>query len=180
MPDQDPNVKRAMASSRSAGAVGENPVVYRIARTMILPHHTILDYGAGKAAAHTMQLRAEGHNVTAHDYHAVPGLHDPDALNKRYHVVLASNVLNVQNTPRHLARTLNDIANCVDPAGGFAIVNMPAQPRYDAHRGYGIVEGNARVQRALKNRFGSVELHPDSAGGSAVWICRSPKHLHSK
>lgn len=177
MPEYD--IERAKRSSRVHGAVGENPVVYRLARTMLLPHHSILDFGAGKHAAHTNQLRLEGHNVTAHDYHAVPGVHDPDALKRRYHVVLASNVLNVQNSPSQLAGTLNDLANSVDPAGGFAIVNLPKDPRYDAFKGHTNQSGREALERALKRRFDTVERHPESPNSDPVYILRGPKYTHS-
>ena len=140
-----------------------------------MPHHNILDFGAGSLAVHTGKLRAEGHSVTAHDYHAKPGIHDPDALKRRYHMVIASNVLNVQDSPRQLAITLNDIANSVDPAGGMAIANF-SQPRYDAYKGMDVMTGNAKLEKALKRRFNQVERHPMGNNREPIFILKGPKH----
>jgi hypothetical protein len=156
--------------------VGGNPLAYRVARTLIMPHHNVLDFGAGSQAVHTAKLRQEGHSVTAHDYHAVPGIHDPDALKRRYHMVIASNVLNVQDSPRQLATTLNDIANSVDPAGGTAVLNFPHQPRYDAFRGMDIMKGNHKLEAALKRRFNQVERHPMGSNSEPIFVVKGPKH----
>jgi hypothetical protein len=113
--------------------------------------------------------------VTAHDYHAKPGIHDPDALKRRYHVVIASNVLNVQDSPRQLATSLNDIANSVDPAGGFAIANF-AHPRYDAWKGMDVMTANRKLENALKRRFTHVEKHPMGSNQEPIFILKGPKH----
>ena len=168
-------IERAKASSRAFGAVGGNPLAYRVARTLIMPHHSVLDFGSGRDAVHSTELRNEGHNVTAHDYHAVPGVHDPEALKRRYHVVIASNVLNVQDSAVHLSRTLNDIANSVDPAGGMAIANFPHQPRYDAYKGMDVVTANQKLERALKRRFHHVEKHPMGSNREPIFVLKGPK-----
>ncbi len=171
-----------MRTSRDLGAVGENAVVPRVVRMFALPHHKILDYGAGKKALHAAALRTAGHNVTAYDYWgkkpeiAKLGLHDPHALSRRYDIVYASNVLNVQATTRHLAKTLNQIARSVDPATGMAIVNFPQTPRKNAFRGMTIQDANNKVEKALKRRFHHVERHPSSTGSSPVWIAKHPKN----
>lgn len=172
------DIQRSKGSSRQNGAVGKDPVVYQVAREMLMPHHTVLDFGSGKHALHTTSLRAAGHNVTAHDYHATPGVHDPEALKRRYHVVLASNVLNIQNSPRQLASTLNDIANSVHPADGMAIVNMPTGPLYDAWKGMDVSTATQKLEVALKRRFKSVNRYPNSPSGT-VWILKSPRYQHS-
>jgi len=169
-----------MASSRAFGAIGKDPRAYQVARTLILPHHTVLDFGSGEHAIHTDALRQAGHNVTAHDYHAVPGVHDPDALKRRYHVVIASNVLNVQDSPSQLATSLNNIANSVDPAGGMAIASFPAEPRYNAYKGMTIEQGNAKLKTALKRRFESVEEHPSGSKREPIFILKSPKFQGSQ
>jgi len=178
--------ERAMHSARGLGAVGKNAVVPRVVRMFALPHHTILDYGAGPDTLHAMALRTAGFNVTAHDYHAddpaikAKGLHDPDALKRRYHIVYASNVLNVQDSKKDLAKTLNEIAGCVHPSEGMAIVNLTSSPRYDAFKGMGVAEGNAAVEAALKRRFSHVEKHPDFKGSAPVWIAKHPIHPASQ
>lgn len=172
-----------MDTSRDAGAVGgEHALVPRVVRMFAMPSDDILDYGSGKRAVHSAVLRAAGHKVTSHDYHGenpdikALGIHDPDALKRRYHIVFASNVLNTQNTGRHLARTLNEIAGAVHPAAGMAIVNLPQSPRKDAFRGLDVQQGVDKVERALKRRFGSVERHPVGSNHSPIWILRHPKN----
>jgi hypothetical protein len=142
-----------------------------------MPNHEILDYGAGKDAVHTHALRNEGYNVVAHDFHAVPGMHDPEALKRRYDMVLASNVLNVQGTAAMLASTLNDLAGSIKPAGGQAIVNLPSQPRYDAFKGMHPMEATQKLENAMRRRFNSVERHPMGTNQSPVWILKDPKHF---
>ena len=172
----------AMDTSRNLGAVGEFARVPPIVRRFALPQHDILDYGSGKHAAHSAVLRAAGFNVTSHDYHgSTPegrelGVHDPDALKRRYHIVFASNVLNTQNTGRHLARTLNEIARATHPAEGMAIVNLTQSPRKDAFKGMTNQQGNEKVERALKRRFHHVERVAGEAGHSPVWIAKHPKN----
>jgi hypothetical protein len=158
-------------------------LVLRVARSFILPHHEILDYGSGKLAQQAEILTRAGHKVTAHDHWGLDdkvkalGLHDPDALKRRYHMVLASNVLNVQGTRRDLAQTLNEIAGAVHPTEGMAIVNFANTPRYDAFKGMSMEQGNKSIEMALKRRFHSVERHPITTGVSTpVWICKTPKH----
>lgn len=177
MPDQMDEIERAKRSSRSGkGAVGKSPIVYQVARSLLLPQHEVLDYGAGKDATHTQKLREEGFNVVAHDFHGVPGVHDPEATNRRYDVVMASNVLNTQGSASMLAGTLNQIAGAVKPAGGMAIVNLP-MPRYDAFRGLAPQDAVASLERALKLRFNSVERHPRGSNQAPVWILKDPKHF---
>ena len=174
--------ERAMHSARNRGAVGVNAVVPRVVRMFALPHQTILDYGAGPDTAHTLALRAAGFNVTAHDYHAekpeikAKGLHDADALKRRYHIVFASNVLNTQDSRPLLAKTLNEIAASVHPTEGMAIVNLTASPRYDAFKGMTNQEANKSVELSLKRRFHSVERHPMGTSQAPVWIAKNPKN----
>ena len=90
----------------------------------------ILDFGAGKAAVHTRWLREQGFNVTAYDFgdNLIEGLHDKDALSKRYTMIVCSNVLNVQSSLPMLLETLKQIYNSLE-AGGELICNYPASPR---------------------------------------------------
>ena len=79
----------------------------------VVPWLPILDYGAGKKAAHTAYLRSIGFtDVTAFDIgrNFTPGVHSPDALQRKYSLVFASNVLNVQPNLSLLRETLEEIA----------------------------------------------------------------------
>jgi hypothetical protein len=183
LPGQLTHKERAMRSGIPRGFVGgDRTVAYKVAKTLLLPHHTILDFGAGKDAQQSQLLRQAGFNVTAYDHWGsteegkAAGLHDENALNRRYHVVMAGNVLNVQGTRRDLAHTLNQIAGAVHPTEGMAIVAFTKSPRYDAFKGLDNQQGNASIELSLKRRFHSVEKHSMSKGDSPVWICKTPKN----
>lgn len=119
----------ATATSRSSGAVGPKAVVPQAVRVFAKKKHSILDFGAGRHAAHAQMLSDEGYRVTAYDFGSnVTELHNPNALSKKYDVVYASNVLNVQSSVDMLERTISQIANSVK-SGGIFIGNLPSSPR---------------------------------------------------
>lgn len=120
----------ANRTSRARGAIGAKAITPRYVESIAQPHHDILDFGAGRDAAHTRNLREKGLQVTAHEFgsNVNPNLHDPEALNRQYHLVYASNVLNTQSSPRMMARTLEQIRGAVAPGGGF-VGNYPQSPR---------------------------------------------------
>ena len=129
-------IRIANATSRSSGASAKNKdgsiraIVPRYVAENIEEYKTILDFGAGKRAIHTQWLREKGFNVTAYDFgeNCIEGLHDKDALNKRYGVVMASNVLNVCSSEQMLHETLSQISKSLKP-GGILVCNYPASPR---------------------------------------------------
>lgn len=145
-------IKIANATSRTSGAVGGNAVVPKHVRQIAKKDHKILDFGAGKHAAHAKALNDEGYNVTAHEFggNQAEGIHDPKALSKKYDVAYASNVLNVQSSPEMLGRTLDQIHGALHPHGSF-IANLPSSPRkYEGLTG-------DHVKSELEKRFHSVE-----------------------
>ena len=99
-------IKIANATSRSNGASAINKdgsiraIVPRYVAENINKEDSVLDFGAGKGAVHTKWLREQGFNATAYDFgdNLIEGLHDRNALNKQYKVIMASNVLNVQSS----------------------------------------------------------------------------------
>lgn len=129
-------IKIANATSRSGGASAINKdgsiraVVPRYVAEHISKDETILDFGAGKGALHTLWLREQGFDCVAYDFgdNVVEGLHDKDALSKQYKVIMASNVLNVQSSKQMLIETLQQMYNSLAP-GGKLICNYPANPR---------------------------------------------------
>lgn len=129
-------IKIANATSRSNGASAINKdgsiraIVPRYVAEHINKEDSVLDFGAGKAAVHTKWLREEGFNVTAYDFgdNCIEGLHDKNALQKQYKVIMASNVLNVSSSLGMLLETLNQINGSLEPGGEF-ICNYPASPR---------------------------------------------------
>lgn len=129
-------IRVANATSRSNGASAINKdgsiraIVPKYVAEHISKEDSILDYGAGKGAVHTKWLRKEGFDVTAYDFGAncIDGLHDKDALERQYKVIMASNVLNVQSSREMLIETLQQIYRSLKP-GGHLICNYPASPR---------------------------------------------------
>ena len=129
-------IKIANATSRSNGASAINKdgsiraIVPRYVAEHINKEDSVLDFGAGKGAVHTKWLREEGFNVTAYDFgdNIIEGLHDKNALQKQYKVIMCSNVLNVQSSMKMLFETLNQINSSLEFGGEF-ICNYPSSPR---------------------------------------------------
>ena len=129
-------IKIANATSRSNGASAKNKdgsiraIVPRYVAENIYKNESILDFGAGKGAVHTKWLREEGFKVTAYDFgeNCIEGLHDKNALQKQYDVVMASNVLNVCSSQQMLETTLSQISKSLK-VGGVFVCNYPASPR---------------------------------------------------
>ena len=142
----------ANKTSRSGGAISSNAIVPRYVRDNVSKTHKILDFGAGKDALHTQNLRKEGFNVTAHEFgnNQKPGLHDINALSKQYDTAYASNVLNTQSSPEMLDRTISSIKGSLHPTGQF-IGNLPLSPRK-----YGDLNAD-HLHGALSKHFETVE-----------------------
>ena len=129
-------IKIANATSRSNGASARNKdgsiraIVPRYVVEHMSTEDTILDFGAGKDAVHTQWLREEGYDITAYDFgeNCIEGLHDKDALQKQYKVIMASNVINVCSSRHMLEETLKQIKGSLKE-GGRLICNYPASPR---------------------------------------------------
>ena len=129
-------IKIANATSRSNGASAKNKdgsiraIVPKYVAEHINKEDSILDFGAGKGATHTIWLREQGFNVTAYDFgdNVVEGLHDRDALSKQYKVIMMSNVLNVQSSVKMLMATLDQVYASLKP-GGVLVCNYPSSPR---------------------------------------------------
>lgn len=164
-----PEVIVANKTARGGGAVGAEAVVPGFVKRYVLPGQTVLDFGAGPEARHTIAMRGMGLQVTAYDFGAnvTPGLHDPRALERQYDVVLASNVLNVADTEALLLKTLNQIACAVRQPKGIALVNLPKNPRKGAWLGTSADE--ARLMRLLMQRFETVQQLP------RFYACRRAK-----
>jgi hypothetical protein len=114
----------AVRQSLKAGTkyVMENPIPGRI-----------LDYGAGEHPFQTTKyLSPAGFDSTPHDIHTnfSPERHNPYALNDRYETVMANNVLNAIPTEASVDKAIREIAYSTQP-GGRAVVNFPADPRYN-------------------------------------------------
>jgi hypoxanthine phosphoribosyltransferase/SAM-dependent methyltransferase len=128
----DEEIAVANATCRDSGCVGGDPLVYRWFRENIAPKEagSVLDFGAGKRAKHTEELRKKGYSVAAWEFgdNFDPEVHDEDALSHQYDFVLAANVLNVQSSKAALKETLEEIAGALKK-GGSLIANLPSEPR---------------------------------------------------
>lgn len=157
-------IKIANATSRSNGASARNKdgsiraIVPRYVADNVNKHESILDFGAGKGAVHTKWLRKEGFNVTAYDFgeNCIEGLHDKNALQKRYDVIMASNVLNVCSSEHMLYETLKQISYSLK-TGGILICNFPASPR----------KLNWRVDDIASAIRGAIGNNMERVGGSS-------------
>lgn len=160
------DVRTAMASCRSTGAVGKNAIVPRIVADIATPKHTILDFGAGKDEIHADNLRNGGFQVASYDFHLIG--HEL-ALQLQYSIVYASNVLNVQTNVDMLQKTLFQCAECMEKDGVF-ICNYPASPR---KAGLSV----EAMERQLGRKFNSVErIGKDKAANNIVWVCKEYKY----
>jgi hypothetical protein len=129
-------VRIANATSRTNGASAKNKdgsvraVVPRYVAQYINKEEKLLDFGAGRDAVHTKWLRELGFDIVAYDFgdNLIEGLHDKDALSKKYSVIMASNVLNVQSSMTMLQGTLRQIYDSLE-YGGKCVCNYPASPR---------------------------------------------------
>lgn len=124
------------ARSNGASAINSDGTIRAIVPNFIYKNiekyrdKTILDFGAGKDIIHTKWLREQGLNVTAYDFgeNCINEVHDKNALDKRYDVIFASNVLNVQSSDTMMDTTLYQIYKALKKGGQF-IFNYPSSPR---------------------------------------------------
>ena len=130
---------------------------------------SILDFGAGKLALQTRYLADNGfEDVTAYDFgsNLNDGIHDPDALSKRYDVIMVSNVLNVSSSEDMLRETLEDIRKACKP-GTVIVCNYPGSPRkWD-------IDGKPAPSREVKNLIAEIlGAEPELVAGTdsvPVW-----------
>ena len=104
--------------------------VTKYVMTIVKPLVSVLDFGAGIQACQTRILRDwKAPKTVCFDVpeNMVEGLHDPHALRRRYDLVMASNVLNVQGTLGDLRRTLGQLALVT---GQYMVCNYPGSPRF--------------------------------------------------
>ncbi len=127
IPDEADQVTQ---TDRATGAVGAKAITPIYIGATSAKGETILDYGSGRFPIHTDGLREHGFNVTPYDIgkNVVEGVHDVNALTKKYTTVFASNVINVAPSESFLRQTLGEIRGSVKE-GGRAVFNYPVSPR---------------------------------------------------
>ena len=163
------DIEVANKTSRNNGAVGANAITPRYVREIIDTEYEkedtrILDFGAGKAAAHAMAMRKDGYDISAFEFgdNFNPRIHTLLALAHTYHIVYASNVLNVQSGAEMAKETIKLIADVLLDDGEF-IANYPASPRKSDLTA-------KEMEMLLRQQFKFVER----VGGSAsapLWTC---------
>jgi hypothetical protein len=151
-------IEKANASSRASGAVSEKAVIPKAVAEVASVNDKILDFGAGKAAVQTKGLRDKGYDVTAYDFgqNSQEGIHDPKALDRKYNVVYASNVLNVQDNQKMLNTTLNQISNAMR-RDGSGVFNFASSPRYGAFEGMSPKKADEYLFGQLQKKFENVQ-----------------------
>lgn len=150
--------KRAMATSRTLGAVGKKAIVPRVVRAIAKKTSKILDFGAGKDAAHAKALREEGFKVDAYDFHLVGS---GKYLDNKYDTIYMSNVLNVQGDIDMLNTTLDQVVGAL-AEGGVVIANYPASPRVAGF-------SPSELVKHLEQRFSIERVGKDLAGANLVY-----------
>lgn len=157
-------VRTVNATYRATGSIGPKAIVPKIVPQVATKADKILDFGAGTKAIHTVALRKQGYNVTAYDIGANldPAIHDPKALSKKWDVVYASNVLNVQPSPRDLFGLVDLLASLVK-RGGTLIANYPPSPRKS---GVSVKELDTLLQKHFS------DISRVKGVSSPTWICR--------
>lgn len=118
-------------TSRSGrGAIGSNAKVPRVVMQIASTAEKILDFGAGKDAAQTQALRAQGYqHVDAYDIgvNQKEGLHVANPAGG-YDVVFASNVMNVQPDGQRIIKVAQYCRSQLRKGGTF-VCNFPKDPR---------------------------------------------------
>ena len=170
-------IMKANKSSRSSGAVGPKALTPRMVLQYIKDtgnnNIKILDFGSGKDAKHTYALRDMGLDVTAHDFsdNINDSHHDPNALKRKYDIVFASNVLNVQGSEQMMRRTIEDVLRTMSNDSVF-IANFPSSPRYG-------FETAKEAKDILENFFNVVVIHGSDGGrtSSPVWAMTKKREI---
>jgi hypothetical protein len=167
-------VRIANSTSRSNGASARNKdgsiraIVPKWVAAFVSKKVSILDFGAGKDAVHTKWLREQGFNVTAYDFgdNCIEGLHDKDALNKKYQIIMASNVINVSSSYDMLIGTLRQMYNSLE-SGGTLIMNYPAAPRK--------MDLTAReLEKIIESVFGAEVVQDGGTSAAPLWTVKKP------
>jgi hypothetical protein len=116
------SIQKMFKTARPKGAI--KPKLPQIIATMCQKNHSILDYGAGKLTG-TFILKENGFDVTPYDVALAETYH---SLERQYDVVMASSVLNLQESRIMVVHALSEIFDLLVD-GGVLFVNYP-QPRH--------------------------------------------------
>ena len=159
-------IAAANKTSRSSKAIGGKAITPKAVRqyidTFLNTDCTILDFGAGKSAAHARAFVEDGFNCLAHEFgdNVDPRYHCEHALENKYDIVYASNVLNVHTSLHNLLETLDTVKSVMKDDGVF-IANFPLEPRKMNMRWY-------QMHAILMSQFSSV-LHIGGTKQAPIW-----------
>lgn len=166
-------VEAAYRTSTRYTTASRSAVVPRIVREYARRDDKILDFGSGKAAPYTAQLRGLGYDCTAYEFEdfADLAIHDRDALTRLYDIVFCSGVLNVQGSPAMLRRTLGQVFDATHQ-NSVVFADYPHNPRKLATKAHPHGVPAARIEREILKVFGTT---PDIVHGTTsapVWMIR--------
>jgi len=141
------------ATSRHSGVVGNRAIVPRVVEKIVKHGDVILDFGAGKNAVQAQQLMNKGYDVIAYEMgkNFNPLYHFKDALNYRYNIVYASNVVNVQHSDEQIYNLLSLLHELI-VNDGKVVINYPQSPRY-AVKQDGDIVSTKEVEDIAKSIF---------------------------
>lgn len=106
----------------------EKLLTYILKYLDLKPDAKILDYGSGKYPVISKYLSELGYNISAHDFKKnTTDDHDSQALEQKYDLIFAANVLNVQKDHKMLIKTLMEMKKLMK-AGGSLLASIPEQP----------------------------------------------------
>jgi hypothetical protein len=116
-------------TARSNGSVGKNAILpNHILSIPSLKYHLILDFGCGPAAIHVKMLRDNGFKfVFGKDLVPLENSEYEVACLLPWHLIYASNVLNVQTSFSDLQDTIREISELAEL--GVVYLNYPVSPR---------------------------------------------------
>jgi 2-polyprenyl-3-methyl-5-hydroxy-6-metoxy-1,4-benzoquinol methylase len=145
----------------------KNQYIVKVLPNYINCEDTILDFGAGTDTFGAKTLHEKGYNVTSWDIgkNTVPGNHSVDALDKKYDVIVCSNVLNIQPSEKDVVNLLSLLSNLLD-IGGRLFCNFPRKPRYNGYT-------TKRLETTLQMLFVVKTLAKDPP----AWICKQKIRL---
>lgn len=179
--DKD-GVEKANSSYRKWIQTSVSKRVEHIIKTAKKPLK-ILDYGSGTDAIHTQNFKNTYSNKNSKDYNKNykfyaydfgdnfnPLVHDNNIHKRKYDLIFASNVLNVQTDKKMLGTTLKEIKSLLKNNGIF-IANYPKAPRY-----LGIT--NEEFVEVIKKYFSDMKID-DSYKQGILFSCKLHKDKKS-
>ena len=162
-------ITTANKTSRNSPAIGAKAITPKMVRRYIEDNNlnkdeiSILDFGAGKTAAHAQKFVEDGYQCLAYEFgdNVDPRYHCELALFNKYDIVYASNVINVQSSLYMLQETLIQIKQVMKP-NAVLFANYPLSPRKMSAKGW-------QMHAMLRNHFASV-VRVGGTSQAPLWL----------